>query len=277
MSSQTWFITGASSGLGEAIAYSALRAGHHVAITARDSARLGRLVAAHPEQVLALSMDLAKPTEIKAAIDIAEDWRGGINVLVNNAAIGYAAAIEEGEEDKIRALFETNFFGVAATIRHALPGMRSRGSGVIINVSSMAGLVSYPGMGYYSATKFALEGLNDALAQEVGPLGIKVTSIEPGGMRTGIAGRNLLSPRIDAYAPTAHAIFDMIKNDKEGAFAPSDVNRIGDLLVRMVEAGDLPLRLSLGGDSWSAILGKLDSLRADYEKYKTEAYSVQFD
>ncbi len=276
MNPQTWFITGASSGLGEAIAHSALRAGHRVAVTARDNARLERLVVHYPKHVLALSMDLAKPAEIKAAVTDAEDWHGGIDVLVNNAAIGYAAAIEEGEEQKIRALFDTNFFGVAATIRAALPKMRARAAGVIINVSSMSGLVSFPGLGYYSATKFALEGLNDALAQEVGPLGIKVMSIEPGGMRTGIVGRNLRSPEIDDYAPTAHAILNMIRNDTEGVYAPSDINLIGDLLVRMVNSGDLPLRLSLGGDSWSAIMAKLDSLRAEYERYKDEAYSTQF-
>lgn len=276
MDPQTWLITGASSGLGGAIAHSALRAGHRVAVTARDNARLERLAVTYPRDVLALSMDLTKRDEIKAAVADAEDWHGGIDVLVNNAAIGYAAAIEEGEEEKIQTLFDTNVFGLAATIRAALPGMRARAAGVIINVSSMSGLVSYPGLGYYSASKFALEGLNDALAQEVGPLGIKVMSIEPGGMRTGIIGRNLRSPEIDAYASTAHAILNMIRDDSEGVYAPSDINRIADLLVRLVKLGDLPLRLSLGGDSWSAIMAKLDSLRTDYERYKDEAYSTQF-
>ncbi|KQV78125.1 SDR family NAD(P)-dependent oxidoreductase [Rhizobium sp. Root1220] len=273
---QTWFITGASSGLGAAIAEAALGAGHRVAATARDSARLRRLVAAHPKSMLALSMDLTKPSEIMAAIADAEDWQGGIDVLVNNAAIGYVAAIEEGEEDKIRRLFDTNFFGVASTIRAALPGMRAKRSGTIINVSSLNGLVAMPALGYYSATKFALEALNDALHQEVSPLGIKVMSIEPGGVRTGIIERNLRSPRIDAYGPTAHAIIDLLESDRQGVYAPSDPHRIADVLIRLVESGDLPLRLSLGADSWSAIMAKLESLSSDYEKFKDVSNSTYF-
>jgi NADP-dependent 3-hydroxy acid dehydrogenase YdfG len=133
MNTQTWFITGASSGLGASVANAALRAGHRVAVTARDSARLEKLVEAYPDAVLPLSMDLTRPSGIQAAIAAAEEWHGGIDVLVNNAAIGYQAAIEEGEDDKIRQLFETNVFGVASTIRAALPGMRAHKSGTIIN------------------------------------------------------------------------------------------------------------------------------------------------
>jgi len=177
MSTQTWFITGASSGLGASVANAALRAGHRVAVTARDKVRLEKLTEAHPDAVLPLSMDLTKPSEIKAAITTAEKWHGGIDVLVNNAALGYLAAIEEGEEQNIRTLFDTNVFGVASTIRAVLPGMRARASGTIINVSSLNGVVSMPALGYYSASKHALEGLTEALSQEVAPLGIKVLSI----------------------------------------------------------------------------------------------------
>lgn len=276
MRTQTWFITGASSGLGAAIANAALHAGHRVAVTARDSARLKALSDAYPEAVLPLSMDLTVPSQIEAAVAAAENWNGGIDVLVNNAALGYLAAIEEGEDQKIRTVFETNFFGVASTIRATLPGMRTRRRGTILNVSSLNGVVAMPSLGYYSGTKFALEGLTEALAQEVGPLGIKVMAIEPGGIRTGIVERNLRSPRIDDYGATAHAIIDLLDNDKDGAFAPSDPKRIAQILVDLVQAGEMPQRLILGPDSWAGISGKLDAQRTEYEEWKDVSHSTSF-
>ncbi|MEI9814288.1 MAG: SDR family NAD(P)-dependent oxidoreductase [Acidobacteriota bacterium] len=213
---------------------------------------------------------------MKAAIAAAEEWHGGINVLVNNAAIGYKAAIEEGEEHNIRKLFETNFFGVTSTIRAALPGMRARARGTIVNISSVGGVVSVPGVGYYCASKHALEGLTDALAEEVAPLGIRVMSVEPGGFRTGIAGRNLQSPRIDAHGPTAHKIMDLLRVENESTYAPGDPVRMAEILVDLVNSGDMPERLSMGADSWMAIMAKLDVLRAGYETWKKVAYSTYF-
>lgn len=276
MTIQTWFITGASSGLGAALARATLRAGHRVAATARDIVRLEALTAEHPGAVLPLAMDLSHPTEIAAGIAAAEAWGGGIDVLVNNAAMGYLAAIEEGEDDKIRALFETNFFGVSSTIRAALPGMRARGRGRIINITSTNGVVAMPALGYYSASKFALEGLTEALAQEVAPLGIQVMAVEPGGIRTGIVDRNLRSPPIDAYNATAHAVVDLLVNDTSGALAPSDPDRIAEVLVRLGTSGDMPQRLSLGADSWTTITSKLDMRRADYEAWKDVSHSTHF-
>jgi len=220
--------------------------------------------------------DLTAPDHIEAAVTAAEEWHGGINVLVNNAALGYLAAIEEGEDAKIRTLFETNVLGVAHTIRAALPGMRHRGRGTIINVSSFNGVVAMPSLGYYSATKFALEGLTEALAQEVAPLGIKVMALEPGGIRTGIVERNLRSPRIDAYGESAHAIIDLLDNDKDGALAPSDPDRIAEILVRLVKSGDMPRRLILGTDSWAGITAALDARRAEYNAWKDLSHSTSF-
>ena len=283
MSTQTWFITGASSGLGASVANAALRAGHRVAVTARDKVRLEKLTEAHPDAVLPLSMDLTKPSEIKAAITTAEKWHGGIDVLVNNAALGYLAAIEEGEEQNIQTLFDTNVFGVASTIRAVLPGMRARASGTIINVSSLNGVVSMPALGYYSASKHALEGLTEALSQEVAPLGIKVLSIQPGGFRTGMVERNLRSPKTDAYDPTAHAVMGMLLNDKDGVYAPGDPDRMAEILVNLVKSGDMlvksgdmPQRLSMGADSWGAITAKLDERRAEYEQWKDLSHSTSF-
>lgn len=276
MDGQTWFITGASSGLGAALAGAVLRVGDRVAVTSRDNARLAKLAEAHPGAVLPLSMDLTKPAEIKSAIAAAEDWCGGIDVLVNNAGVGYLAAIEEGEEQNIRTLFETNVFGLASTIREALVGMRSRGGGTIINVSSANGVVAMAGLGYYSASKHAVEGLTEALCQEVGPLGIKVMSIQPGGFRTGIVERNLRSPRIDAYGATAHPLMDLLDHDKEGVYAPSDPVRIADLLVRLVKGGDMPQRLIIGADSWNLITTKLDAQRQECERWKDVSLSTYF-
>ena len=276
MSIRNWFITGASSGLGAALANEALRAGHRVAVTARDSARLQALAGAHPDAVLPLSMDLTRPAEIQAAIAAAEAWRGGIDVLVNNAAIGYVAAIEEGEEQNIRTVFEANVFGVASTIRAALPGMRARASGTIINISSTNGVVSMPGLGYYSASKHALEGITDALRDEVAPLGLKVMSVEPGGFRTGIIGRNLRSPRIDAYASTAHQIIDFLRLDNQDEYAKGDPERMARIIVDLVESGEMPQRLSLGADSWTALIAKLEALKAEYETWKDVSFSTYF-
>lgn len=275
MHRQTWFITGASSGLGAATAKAALRAGHRVAATARDSARLSSLAEAGGERVLALSMDLTVPDQIEGAVAAAESWHG-IDVLVNNAALGYLAAIEEGEDDKIRTLFETNVFGLAHTIRATLPGMRRRGAGTIINVSSFNGVVAMPSLGYYSASKFAVEGLTEALAQEVAPLGIKVLAVEPGGIRTGIVERNLRSPPIEAYRASAHAIIDLLENDRDGTLAPSDPDRIAEILVRLAVTDDMPRRLIVGADAWAGITAALDARRAEYETWKDLSHATSF-
>lgn len=277
MSIQNWFITGASSGLGAAFARAALAAGHRVAVTARDKARLADLVQAHPGAVLALSMDLGSPAQVDRAVAEAQAWHGGIDVLVNNAAVGYLAAIEEGEDSHIRTLFETNVFGVARTIRAVLPGMRARGGGAIVNVSSLNGVVAMPALGYYSASKFALEGLSEALAQEVAPFGIQVMAIQPGGIRTGIVERNLRSPRIDGYGATAHAIMDMLDNDRDGAYAPSDPKRIAEIVVQLVREGELPPKLILGPDSWAAISARMAAQSAAQGPWKGLAFSTTFD
>ena len=183
---------------------------------------------------------------------------------------------EEGEEQNIRMVFEANVFGVASTIRAALPGMRARASGTIINISSTNGVVSMPGLGYYSASKHALEGITDALRDEVAPLGLKVMSVEPGGFRTGIIGRNLRSPRIDAYASTAHQIIDFLRLDNQDEYAKGDPERMARIIVDLVESGEMPRRLSLGADSWAALIAKLEALKAEYETWKDVSFSTYF-
>ncbi len=228
------------------------------------------------ERFLPLEMDLAVPESIGTAIKAAQSHFGRIDVLVNNAGVGYLAAIEEGEDEKVRALFETNVFSVASTIRAALPGMRARGSGTIINVSSNSGIVAVPALGYYSASKFALEGLTEALWQEVQPFGIHAMLIEPGGMRTGIVGRNLRSPRLEGYDTTAHAVIDMLLNDT-GVLAPSDPRKIAKILMDLVGTGEMPRRLLLGPDSWEGVMGKIENQLDEYKAWKQVSFSTRFD
>ncbi len=200
-----WFISGCSTGFGREFARAALRHGFRVVATARDVRKLDDLVAGYEERALALTLDVTNRDHIKRAVSEAERTFGRIDVLVNNAGYGYMAAVEEGEDTEIRALFETNFFGLAAVIRAVLPGMRSRRNGSIVNIASVGGIVGFPGSGYYAATKFAVEGLSQSLAPEVAPLGIRVLTVEPGPFRTDWAGRSLRqsSNFISDYEQTA--------------------------------------------------------------------------
>ncbi len=202
-----WLITGCSTGFGRELSKILLAEGYCVVVTARDPAKIADLVADHPQTGLALALNVDDPAQIAASVGAAMKKFGRIDVLVNNAGYGYLAAVEEGEDAEIRAMFETNFFGLAAMSRAVLPIMRAQKSGTIVNISSMGGVCSFPGIGYYNATKFAVEGLSEAMAKELAPLGVKVLIVEPGPFRTDWAGRSLKTPKraIDAYAETAIA------------------------------------------------------------------------
>ena len=171
-----WLITGCSTGIGREIAYAALSAGHQVMVTARRPETLVDILEAFPERAKTTALDVTDERQIVAAVQAVVDAFGGIDVLVNNAGYGYMSAVEEGENDKIRRLFDTNFFGVVDTLRLVLPIMREQGSGHIINISSMTGLVANPPNVFYSCTKFALEALGEGMAKEVASFGVKVTN-----------------------------------------------------------------------------------------------------
>ena len=240
-----WLITGCSTGLGRALAEGVLRHGYRCVATARNPADIADLVRAHPDTSVALALDVTDDRQRHDAVARAEEAFGGIDVLVNNAGHGYSAAIEEGEEDEIRRMFETNFFALAAMTRLVLPKMRSRGRGHIVNISSVGGLVGNPAAGYYNATKFAVEGLSQALAKEVAPLGIRVTLIEPGPFRTDFQGRSMttVAKPIDAYSQTAGARRAQLR-ESSGKQAGDPV-RAADA-IRVVESSDPPLHLVLG-------------------------------
>ncbi|MGA2794863.1 MAG: oxidoreductase [Roseiarcus sp.] len=204
--SPVWFVTGCSTGFGREFVRAALAHGFRVVATARNPKKLDDLIAGHEDKAKALALDVTNADQIKHAVSEAERAFGRIDVLVNNAGYGYLAAVEEGEEKDIRAIFDTNFFGLAAMIRAVLPGMRVRKQGYIVNIASVGGIIGFAGSGYYAATKFAVEGLSESLAQEVEPLGIRVLLVEPGPFRTDWAGRSLIrSPNvIDDYEKSVH-------------------------------------------------------------------------
>ena len=267
-----WFITGCSTGIGREIAVAALAAGHSVVVTARRVEAVQDLVG---DRSIAVPLDVTSKEQIDAAVAAAVEAYGGIDVLVNNAGYGYMSAVEEGDDAEVRALFDTNYFGVVDTLKAVLPLMRAQGSGHIVNISSMTGLVANPPNAYYSSTKFALEALTEALTKEVGPLGIKVTAIEPGAFRTDWAKRSMheTAAPIEAYAADVGARKDLIK-----AFAdhlPGDPRKVGEAVVMVAGLDDPPLRLLLGKDVLAAVRTKLAEMTASIDEW--EAVTVDTD
>jgi NAD(P)-dependent dehydrogenase (short-subunit alcohol dehydrogenase family) len=271
-----WFITGCSTGLGRALATRVLELGHRAVVTARDPKTIADIVSAHRASAKGLRLDVADPAQIESAMVLAQDAFGRIDVLVNNAGYGYLAAVEEGEDSEARAMFETNFFGLVALIKRALPGMRAHGYGHIVNVSSVGGLIGNPGSGYYNATKFAVEGLSEALAKEVQPLGIRVTVIEPGPFRTDWAGRSLKQTRnaLAAYAQTAGTRRAEIAG--RSGKQPGDPLRAADAIIKAVQADPPPLNLVLGKDGLVRVRAKLAGFTQSLDTWESVSLSADF-
>jgi NAD(P)-dependent dehydrogenase (short-subunit alcohol dehydrogenase family) len=252
---RVWFITGCSTGFGNELARQLLERGNRVVVTARNVQALEEF-APHP-RAEAVELDVTKGDQIRTVVGMAETRFGRIDVLVNNAGYGYLAAIEEGEDDEVRAMFETNVFGLVNVTKAVLPGMRRQRSGHIVNISSMGGLVGFPGIGYYNATKFAVEGLSEALAKEVEPLGIRVTVVAPGPFRTDWAGRSLKTPKtaIADYSDTAGARRDAIRGYSGNQ--PGDPVRAATAMIDAVESANPPLHLLLGKPAYDLVQEKL--------------------
>lgn len=270
-----WLITGCSTGFGREIARAALEAGHDVVATARRVEAVQDFVDAFGERVVAVALDVTDAGEIAAAVSAAEKRFGGVDVLVNNAGHGYLSAVEEGEDAEVRKLFEVNYFGAVNMIKAVLPAMRARGSGHIVNISSMTGVVANPPNAYYSSTKFALEAVTEALATEVRPLGIKVTAIEPGAFRTDWATRSMKesgSP-ISAYADVA-ARKDLIKQFAD--HLPGDPKKVADAVLMVTTLDEPPLRLLLGRDVLKAMRDKITAMSASIEEWKAVTKDVNF-
>lgn len=272
---RVWLITGCSKGLGRALAVHALERGDRVAVTARDRSAVTDLAAKYGDSALALRLDVTDPASVTAAVQECERVFGHVDVLVNNAGYGYLAAVEEGEDSEVRALFDTNVHGAVTVLKAVLPGMRARRCGHVVNVSSFGGLAAFPATGYYHATKFALEGLSESLAGELAPLGIRVTIVEPGGMRTEWAGESMRrSPvRLEDYEPTAGArrATTLAVSGRQ----PGDPDRAAAAIAATVDAESAPLRLLLGSDALAGIRARLDRMRDEIEA--NQALTVSAD
>ncbi|MBJ7338376.1 oxidoreductase [Mycolicibacterium sp.] len=271
-----WLVTGCSTGIGREIARAALEAGHSVVVTARRTEAIADFPEDFGERAVIVALDVTDKAQIAAAVRVADDAFGGIDVLVNNAGNGYLSAIEEGEDDKVRKLFDTNYFGVVDTIKAVLPGMRARQAGHIVNISSMTGLVANPPNAYYSSTKFALEALTEALAQEVKPLGIKVTAIEPGAFRTDWAARSMWESAtpIDDYDESVGARKTMIKEFAN--HLPGDPRKVAEAVLVMTTLDEPPLRLLLGRDVLKAVRDKLAAFSASIDEWESVTRDVNF-
>lgn len=271
-----WLITGCSTGFGRALADELLKTEARVVATARDAAKVEDIARAHPDRALALPLDVTNAAQTRDALHRAEQKFGAIDVLVNNAGYGYMAAVEEGDDHDIRALFDTNVFGLVAVTRAVLPGMRARRRGHVVNLSSIGGLVAFPGSGFYCATKFAVEAISEALAQETAPLGIGVTVVEPGPFRTDFGGRSLKTARtaIDAYAPTAGARRQQLQS--YSGKQPGDPVRAARAIIEAVNAPEPPLRLLLGAMAYETALRKLDELRENFTRWEKVARDADY-
>jgi NAD(P)-dependent dehydrogenase (short-subunit alcohol dehydrogenase family) len=260
--SPVWFITGCSTGFGRDLARLVLDRGWRAVVTARNRDSVADLADGHPG-ALALALDVNDAAQIDAAVSAARSEFGRIDVLVNNAGYGYQATAEEGVEAEIRAQFDTNVFGLFALTRAVLPIMRAQHSGNIVNFTSVAGLVGFPGSGYYAASKHAVEGWSDALLAEVAPLGIGVTCVEPGPFRTDWAGRSLRQTpsTIADYAETAAARMEGTK--AYSGTQAGDPVRAGEAIIAAVQRDQPPRHLVLGRFGFDAVTGKLgERLRA---------------
>ena len=271
-----WLITGCSTGFGREIARATLEAGHSVAVTARRTETVNDFADEFGDRALVLALDVTDKAQIAAAVRAAEERFGGIDVLVNNAGNGYLSAVEEGEDDKVRKLFDTNYFGVVDTIKAVLPGMRARRSGHIVNISSMTGLVANPPNAYYSSTKFALEALTEALAQEVKPFGIKVNAIEPGAFRTDWAARSMWesSSPISDYDENVGARKTLIKEFAN--HLPGDPRKVAEAVLMVTTLDEPPLRLLLGRDVLKAVRDKLAAFSASIDAWEAVTKDVNF-
>jgi NAD(P)-dependent dehydrogenase (short-subunit alcohol dehydrogenase family) len=274
ISRRRWLITGVSTGFGRILAGEVAKRGDHVVGTVRGSQHAAELNAAGVSTVL---LDVNDTARCAPAVAEAVGLLGGLDILVNNAGFGLMGAIEALDDAAIRAVMETNFFGALRVTRAAIPQLRSQG-GVIINISSMAGMVGMAGAGAYCASKFALEGLSEALAQELAPFGVKVLVVEPGAFRTDFSGRSIRTPgaKIDAYAGMQAGEVATLMQQYHG-HEPGDPVKAVDAILRTLDSTEMPLRLMLGADAVGAIQAKQDVLRREMTDWEKVSLATAFD
>lgn len=273
-----WFITGGTPGnFGMAFAEAALEAGDRVVLTSRRPNELAAWARRYGDRVLVVSLDVTDAAQVQAAVRQAEEHFGGIDVLVNNAGRGWYGSIEGMDESSVRAMFELNFFGVLSVTRAVLPGMRARGSGWIVNVSSVAGLVSAVGFGYYSATKFAIEAVTDALREEVAAQGISVLTVEPGAFRTnaysGFANEPVAEP-----IPEYREMLEQVRATfvEMNGVQPGDPHRGARAVIAAMAQEQPPRRLVLGNGGFDAVVEALEQTLADIRSSEPFSRSADF-
>ncbi|MEU3641860.1 SDR family NAD(P)-dependent oxidoreductase [Lentzea sp. NPDC034063] len=275
---KTWFITGGTpGGFGQTYAEAALAQGDQVVLTARRPDELREWAAQHGDRVVLLKLDVTDADQVRAAVRAAEERFGGIDVLVNNAGRGWFGSVEGAPDETIRRTFDLNLFAVVEVIRAALPGMRARGDGWIVNMSSVAGLVGAPGFGYYSAAKFALEGLSETLREEVEPFGVRVLLVEPGGFRTKAYASFEGEPvdeTVDAYLPLVEGV--------KAAFVDQNGKQAGDpvrgvqAVISAMNAPVPPQRIVLGNSGYDTVVAMHETALVELRENEKLSRSADF-
>ncbi|KQY09730.1 short-chain dehydrogenase [Mycobacterium sp. Root135] len=273
-----WFITGASRGFGLEITREALSRGDSVVASARNPQAVLDAIPDAEDRLLAVAMDVGDPAQITAAVDAAIARFGHVDALVNNAGRGLVGSVEETSDEEIRAIFDVNVFGLLAITRAVLPHMRSRGTGLVVNLSSVGGFVAWPGWGAYAATKFAVEALSEAMTHELAPLGIRSVAIEPGPFRTNFLDGSSLAfthDVIEDYASTAGAARIWANDSNYGQ--QGDPLKAAKIIVDLADRQDLPERIQLGANAFEEVAAKLARTAHDQETWRTVSLSADFD
>lgn len=273
---KVWFITGCSTGFGRELAKLALKLGEKVVVSSRNKNDVLDIVAGYPDTSIAMQLDVTRQEDIDNAVRNTLQHFGRIDVLINNAGIGYFAALEESEEDEVRRMFEINFWGLAHVTKAVLPVMRQQRSGHIINMSSIGGLVAFPGLGFYNASKFAVSAFSESLSKETSPLGIKVINVCPSGFRTDWAGRSAKdSPvEIEDYATTAGANKHTVRG--YSGQQKGDPVRAASAIIEVVKSEHPPLNLLLGSAALRNANKKLESLKEDFSNWQELTNGADF-
>ncbi|HSV01408.1 MAG TPA: oxidoreductase [Roseiarcus sp.] len=274
---KTWLITGCSTGFGRLLALAALARGDQVVATARDPATLSDIAKAHPKTARTTALDVTRAGAAEQAVQLALDAFGRLDVLVNNAGFGFIGAIEEATPDEYRPMFETNIIGLLETTRAALPALRKTGAGGrIVNISSAAGLKGLQGSGHYCATKFAVEGISEALAAEVAPFGIAVIIVEPGPFRTDFLGRSISAAKkeMPEYAKTA-GVFRTFRVNNDGKQV-GDPEKAVKLMLKVVDADKPPLHLPLGARAYALARAKIADFTRDIDAWEEVAKATDY-
>jgi NAD(P)-dependent dehydrogenase (short-subunit alcohol dehydrogenase family) len=276
MNDKVWLITGCSTGFGRELAQRTLELGYSTVITALQSEEVNDLIAGREDQALALELDVTKPAEVMTAVRAAHKRFGRIDVLVNNAGIGYLRSFEGSDIADVKRLFDVNLWGLVSMTRAVLPGMRALKSGTIVNIGSLSGLVAIPALSFYCASKFAVEGISEALAKEVMPLGLRVIVVEPGASRTkwALSSDNEFAEDIPDYDATAGEVRRATR--RNNGKQPGDPARAAAAIVQAVESPNPPSRLLLGREALEGARKKISLLKEQFDEWEALSLSADF-